>query len=484
VTPSESAPSGRDLYSGRSYSAPEPGTNINPNDSAQVPAAPAGAGETTAGPADAIVPSSRSASRVRFPAPYSPAGSIRRDGTAGSSPRGDIVPRSATPDSSARTSFPASRSQPGTSSGSVHSPGRKTVSGPAVGYDRGPTRRFDVPKTVTGSRGALQPDSPKSGKSGGLTPTKPKGKTVAAPGKSLGWREVKRQKPEAARQITGATRIAGRVNDLAVGVAVGAVGGVHPGTYHGGSDSWHCDPWGCDNWSVSFCWGWGCWSWPCYWACYYPYWWYCSGPYYASAYWYYPVVASTVYVETEPQVVYAEPQPTAAPAVGEGAVLANQQEGPAGVPLTIAAQRYLELGDRAFREGRYTDAVQFYAKAVEFAPDQGALYLVLADALFAAGDYHYGAYAIRRALELDPSLVQTTVDKHGFYPDPSLFEQQLTALERYLSEHSADRDARLVLALNYLFAARAIDATRVLEASPGDDPAAARILEEARARAR
>jgi hypothetical protein len=299
---------------------------------------------------------------------------------------------------------------------------------------------------------------------------------------------VKRQKPEAARQITGATRIAGRVNDLAVGVAVGAVGGVHPGTYHGGSDSWHCDPWGCDNWSVSFCWGWGwgwgCWSWPCYWACYYPYWWYCSGPYYASAYWYYPVVASTVYVETEPQVVYAEPQPTAAPAVGEGAVLANPQEGPAGVPLTIAAQRYLELGDRAFREGRYTDAVQFYAKAVEFAPDQGALYLVLADALFAAGDYHYGAYAIRRALELDPSLVQTTVDKHGFYPDPSLFEQQLTALERYLSEHSADRDARLVLALNYLFAARAIDATRVLEASPGDDPAAARILEEARARAR
>jgi len=76
--------------------------------------------------------------------------------------------------------------------------------------------------------------------------------------------------------------------------------------------------------------------------------------------------------------------------VGEGVVGAprGQVAPPAAAPespLSIAAQRYLELGDRAFREGRYFDAVQFYAKAVEFAPDQGALYLVLSDALFAAG---------------------------------------------------------------------------------------------------
>ena len=37
----------------------------------------------------------------------------------------------------------------------------------------------------------------------------------------------------------------------------------------------------------------------------------------------------------------------------------------------------------------------------------GVLFLVLSDALFATGDYHYAAYALRRALELDPGIVQS-----------------------------------------------------------------------------
>src|SRR5204863_5387115 len=108
---------------------------------------------------------------------------------------------------------------------------------------------------------------------------------------------------------------------------------------------------------------------------------------------------------------------------------------------------------------------QFYAKAVEFAPDQGALYLVLSDALFAAGDYHYGAYAVRRAFELDSALIETSVDKHAFYSDPALFDQQLAVLERYLAQHPDDRDARLVLGLNYLFGGRAKDAAHTIEAA-------------------
>jgi cytochrome c-type biogenesis protein CcmH/NrfG len=367
-----------------------------------------------------------------------------------------------------------------TGSGSGKAP--KTIGRPSLGYDRGPARRFDAPAPTKLDQG-------KSGGSGSgkLQPVK-SGKGAALD-KAPQWRDLRQSKPEAARTVSTATRIAGRVNAVAVGVGVGAVGGVHPGGYWGGgsgSDCWYNDPYGCNGWSGSYCYSscWWGWAWPCYWACYYPYWWWCSYPYY-GAYWYYPV-ASTIVVESEPQVVYVEQQPAevqAAAAVGEGAVQ-QAPAAPGAVPLTIAAQRYLELGDRAFREGRYTDAVQFYAKAVEFAPDQGALYLVLADALFAAGDYHYGAYAIRRALELDPSLVETAVDKHSFYSDPALFDQQLAALERYLSEHSADRDARLVLALNYMFADRVTDATRVLEASPSDDPAAQLVLQQSRARAR
>jgi tetratricopeptide (TPR) repeat protein len=170
--------------------------------------------------------------------------------------------------------------------------------------------------------------------------------------------------------------------------------------------------------------------------------------------------------------------------VGE-AVVSSQpaaNEAPTSA-LSIPAQRYLELGDRAFREERYTDAVQFYAKAVEFAPDQGALYLVLADALFAAGDYHYAAYAVRRAIELEPALIDAQVDKRGFYPDPKRFDEHLAALERYLADHPGDRDARLVLALNYLFSSRAKDAVRILEQGPPamDDQAGQRLFERSRA---
>ena len=146
--------------------------------------------------------------------------------------------------------------------------------------------------------------------------------------------------------------------------------------------------------------------------------------------------------------------------VGEASVVRKPSNS-----LAVASDRYLTMGDRAFREGRYIDAVQFYAKAVEFAPTEGTLYLVLADALFAAGDYHYGAYAIRRALELDPGLVDAAVDKHEFYDDPSEFDRQLGVLERYLADHPTDRDARLVLALNYLFGARPEAALLLLEST-------------------
>jgi tetratricopeptide (TPR) repeat protein len=185
-----------------------------------------------------------------------------------------------------------------------------------------------------------------------------------------------------------------------------------------------------------------------------------------------------VYVESSAER-YVEPVGEAvAPSEPSGTIPAPAA---AQSPLSIAAQRYLELGDRAFREGRYTDAVQFYAKAVEFAPDQGALYLVLADALFAAGDYHYGAYSVRRALELDPALVESQVDKHSFYPDPAQFDAQLDQLERYIAEHPTDRDARLVLGLNYLFGGRPMDAERTLSgAAMSDDVAAQKILARAR----
>jgi tetratricopeptide (TPR) repeat protein len=132
----------------------------------------------------------------------------------------------------------------------------------------------------------------------------------------------------------------------------------------------------------------------------------------------------------------------------------------------VASLRYLELGDAAFSDQRFADAVHFYSRAVEFEPERGMLRLVLADALFATGDYHSCAHEIRRALELEPSLVAAPVDKHQFYADPVEFDRQLATLELYVKERPDDVDARLVLGLNLLFGGRPLAAKELLESGP------------------
>jgi tetratricopeptide (TPR) repeat protein len=126
-------------------------------------------------------------------------------------------------------------------------------------------------------------------------------------------------------------------------------------------------------------------------------------------------------------------------------------------------QQYLASGDAAFRESRYGDAAHHYAKAIELKPDEGVLYLVLSDALLATGDYHYGAFALRRAFELDPALAQSDLDKREFYRDPREFDEHMLLLERFLAERPTDVDARLLLATNYLFSQRPDLAVDLLE---------------------
>ena len=286
-----------------------------------------------------------------------------------------------------------------------------------------------------------------------------------------------------------------RVGDPGAGNSGGGYG---DGYYGDGYDDGHYDHHHYHDYCHSLFWGhhygygwygyfpsycFGYW-WSSYWY-YGGYWRYGYAP---SFYWYGPflpwsysiVYQSGSYDDQEVVYVYEDDEPVeeAPAAIGE-AVAPRGDEA-----LNRAADYYLTLGDRAFRDGRYGDAVHFYAKAVEFAPEEGILYLILSDALFATGDYHYAAYALRRALELDPGLARNVVDKHSFYSDPTEFDRQLAVLERYVEDHFLDDDARLVLAANYLFGGRPAAAVDLLE-SPFSEaiqgsPAGRSILDAAR----
>jgi len=324
-----------------------------------------------------------------------------------------------------------------------------------VRYGSGPLQRLKNPGQV-GTRSI--PTGPKTGGNTGAgdpRPTASSGTRGGASALDPGSARV------SLRPNAGYPENTGSLGSGIVGSNYRGYGGVYHSVYNTFGS---CYYWG-SKWYGGFynpCY-WG--AWPFYFACYFPY-----------LYSYYRPYFSTVYVYDEAPaqntttVVYVN----GAEASGEGVV----PEAETG-RLPIAAERYLTLGDRAFREGRYTDAVQFYAKAIEYASDQGGLFLVLSDALFAAGDYHYAAYAIRRAFELEPALAQTTVDKRMFYGNPQDFETQLAALEAYLQGHSSDRDARIVLALNYHFSGRSAEAETLLRDGSGleADPAAIAMLE-------
>ena len=197
---------------------------------------------------------------------------------------------------------------------------------------------------------------------------------------------------------------------------------------------------------------------------YNPYTYFASYPYY-GAYPYYP--ATYVYVDSAG--LYT-PTPSSADLVatsGGGGVAAPSVE--------VEVTRYVTLGDYHFKEGRYNDAAEYYLRALAHAPDDASLHFVLADALFALGDYHYAAFIIKKGLRIDPEMAKAEADKRAFYPDVAEFEKHMATIRAYIEDKPFDDAAQLVYAYNLKFSGEkelAIEAfRRTLELSPENEAA-------------
>lgn len=224
----------------------------------------------------------------------------------------------------------------------------------------------------------------------------------------------------------------------------------HHGHHNGHHNDWHWWPnWGWhSNWGLSYSTWHGWHGWHSWWGfpLYYPHY----GSWWVSDYNPAPVISTTIYTTEIIEIpVVQEVFVPAENQVLAGAVVNSSSE--VRSALQRAAVEYLSLGDRAFAEARYGDAVRHYARAVECSPQDAVLQLVLSDALFATGDYHYAAHCLRRALELEPDLLEVEFDKRSFYGEVTDYDRHILLLERYLSDHILDDDARLLLGANYLF---------------------------------
>lgn len=227
----------------------------------------------------------------------------------------------------------------------------------------------------------------------------------------------------------------------------------------------------------SFCYGyvpawcrWGYYCWPAYYSWYYPryYDWSCGASTWSSSYvfhwdshdvrrhrfWYWP---TRVYA---PSIVYDYGSSDyAGEAAYAPATHVTMSTAPAVIDVSIPmraaapspttlAERHVELGDFYFTDGRYEDAAESYLRALAYVPEDASVHFALADALFALGDYHYAAFMLTKALELNPAMAGVTADKRTFYGEPEAFDAQLDTLRRYLREKPYDAAAHLLLGYN------------------------------------
>lgn len=216
------------------------------------------------------------------------------------------------------------------------------------------------------------------------------------------------------------------------------------------------------------------------------YWWYPTNTY-CPTYLYVPSTTVVVQEETlEPvyegstEVIVAGSDVVGSARAGDGTSIGapSVEEAPKTEAMTLA-QKYVELGDFYFQAKRYDDAAESYAKARNYMPNDASVHLVLADAVFANGDYHYAAFLIAEAVRLEPGIVTAETDKRTFYDDPAEFEKQVEALQSYCAEKPYDAWAQLLLGYNLRFSerpARAIVAFRRVLELDRDNPTARAFL--------
>lgn len=268
-----------------------------------------------------------------------------------------------------------------------------------------------------------------------------------------------------------------------------------PSGYYNGYANWYGHSLGLSfsfGYTPSWC-RWGLYSYPYYYCSYWPRWYYnysrgfgaywnsCYPWYsYSSCWWPTSYYQPSVYVshlyygdvtyEDEDEGRYYESSYS-------GTSIAVHAGGSAGEPVSPVsevslADHHVALGDFYFKEARFQESAESYLRALAYAADDATIHFVLADALFAIGDYHYSAYMIGKGLRLDPELANADADKRTFYTDVEDFDAQMQTLRAYVAEKPYDVAAQTVLAYNLNFSAQREEAAqtfkRVLEIAPSN----------------
>lgn len=125
---------------------------------------------------------------------------------------------------------------------------------------------------------------------------------------------------------------------------------------------------------------------------------------------------------------------------------ANNARTPSTAALPqLGEEEYERLGIRLLERAQYGRAVQAFRAAREAKPDSPYADYLLAQALFATGEYGECAQAIREGAVRNPDWAKVHVDVRSFYGDSRDLKEQVSKLEAHAKSNPDDQDAAFVL---------------------------------------
>jgi tetratricopeptide (TPR) repeat protein len=163
-----------------------------------------------------------------------------------------------------------------------------------------------------------------------------------------------------------------------------------------------------------------------------------SYPYYGDYGYSYPY---NTYAYADDSAAIADQQPQLPP---EAAAT------PSADPLGEVSQ-FVSLGEEAFQAGRYEDAIRDWQHAMVDNPNNGAVVLLMAQAMFALGQYEAAANTVQAAMQMLPESEWGNVVKNytELYPDIQKYTDQIREAEKARDAKDDDNAVRFLLGYHF-----------------------------------
>jgi hypothetical protein len=132
----------------------------------------------------------------------------------------------------------------------------------------------------------------------------------------------------------------------------------------------------------------------------------------------------------------------------DGEVKVAEPKPAAGSPAT---EKFLREASGQFRQKQYYEAAVNFRLAALSSPDLSGPLFALGQSLVALGNDEYAAKVMRRAVLMDPLILQETGDISGVFESAAEYESVMAALAARAAEAPVDGDARFLLAAERYF---------------------------------